>query len=286
MDLIFQNWPLILALLAVGGLAGLTAGLFGIGGGAVMVPALRYAFSELGVPEAIVMHCAVATSAAVIILNALRSTRAHHAKGAVDMSLVWPKQNGQSKWWQSFGLWIGAGSFFAAIWIAPRLSGEVLMLLFAAIAILVAAQFIFGKPSFVFRQTVPRGPAPIIAGGSVGVLSSLMGIGGGSLSVPLLTLCGVPIHRAIGTAAAFGLFIAVPATLGFIVSGWGIAGRPFGSLGYVNGLGFALITAAAWPMVPLGATLAHKLDAVLLRRIFGISLALIALDMARKAGVF
>lgn len=281
-DQILQNWPLILALLAVGGVAGLTAGLFGIGGGAVMVPALYYAFSELGIPDDIVMHCAVATSAAVIILNALRSTRAHHAKDAVDMSLVWPK----SRWWQSYGLWIGVGAFVAAIWIAPRLSSDVLTRLFAGIALLVSLQFIFGKPSFVFRNTVPRGPAPLLAGGSVGILSSLMGIGGGSLSVPLLTLCGVPIHRAIGTAAAFGLFIAVPATLGFIISGWGIAGRPFGSLGYVNGLGFALITVAAWPMVPFGARLAHRLDATLLRRIFGICLALVALNMARKTGLF
>ena len=282
MDQILQNWPLILALLAVGGVAGLTAGLFGIGGGAVMVPALYYAFSELGVPDDIVMHCAVATSAAVIILNALRSTRAHHAKDAVDMSLVWPK----SKVWQSYGLWIGLGAFAAAIWIAPRLSSDVLTRLFAGIALIVSLQFIFGKPSFVFRSSVPRGPAPVIAGGSVGILSSLMGIGGGSLSVPLLTLCGVPIHRAIGTAAAFGLFIAVPATAGFILSGWGIADRPFGSLGYVNGLGFALITIAAWPMVPFGARLAHRLDATLLRRIFGICLALVAMNMARKTGLF
>ena len=282
MDQILQNWQLIITLLAVGGVAGLTAGMFGIGGGAVMVPALFYAFSELGVPADIVMHCSVATSAAVIILNAFRSTRAHHVKGAVNMSLIWPK----SKWWQSYGLWIGVGAFAAAIWIAPRLSGDVLTRLFAVITIFVSLQFIFGKPSFVFRETVPRGPAPVIAGGSVGVLSSLMGIGGGSLSVPLLTLCGVPIHRAIGTAAAFGLFIAAPATLGFILSGWGITCRPFGSLGYVNGLGFALISVAAWPMVPFGAKLAHKLDATLLRRIFGIILVLVAFNMARKTGLF
>jgi len=282
MDFILQNWLPILALLAVGGIAGLTAGLFGIGGGAVMVPALYYAFSALGVVEEIVMHCAVATSAAVIILNAFRSTRAHHAKDAVDMSLVWP----WPKWWQSYGVWIGVGAFAAAIWIAPRLSGDVLTRLFAVIALFVSLQFIFGKPSFVLRQNVPRGPAPILAGGGVGILSSLMGIGGGSLSVPLLTLCGIPIHRAIGTAAAFGLFIAVPATIGFVLSGWGVGGRPFGSLGYVNGLGFSLITLSAWPMVPLGAKLGHKMDATVLRRIFGVCLALVAINMARKTGLF
>jgi len=282
MDLLAQHWPLLLALLAVGAISGLTAGLFGIGGGAVMVPALFYAFGQLGVPENILMHCAVATSAAVIILNASRSTRAHHQRGAVDHHLVWP----WPKLWKSYGLWIGVGAFIAAIWIAPKLSSAVLTGIFAVIAFIVALQFIFGRPSFVLRETVPGGAAPVIAGGSVGVLSSLMGIGGGSLSVPLLSLCGLPIHRAIGTAAAFGLFIAIPATLGFVISGWGMAGRPFGSLGYVNGLGFALITMVAWPMVPFGAKLAHKMDATKLRRIFGICLALVAVNMARKVGVF
>lgn len=271
-----------MALLLVGCVSGLTSGLFGIGGGAVMVPALFYAFSELGVPEAVVMHCAVATSAAVIILNATRSTRAHHARGAVEMSLVWPGR----AWWQSYALWIGVGAFVAAVWIAPKLSSAMLTRIFAAIALLVALQFIFGRPSFTLRKTVPKGPAPLLAGGGVGILSSLMGIGGGSLSVPLLAICGTPIHRAIGTAAAFGLLIAVPATIGFIVSGWAVVGRPFGSLGYVNLLGFALITVAAWPFVPLGAKLAHRLDATFLRRIFGICLALVALNMARKTGLF
>lgn len=282
MDLIAQNWVLILSLLAVGGLAGLTAGLLGIGGGAVMVPALFYAFSEVGVHPDLVMHCAIATSVAVIILNAYRSTRLHHAKGAVDMSLVWP----YPKVWQSYGLWIGVGAFFAAIWLAPKLSSAVLTYIFAAVAVLVSLQFIFGKPSFVFRQTVPQGPAPTMIGGGIGMLSSLMGIGGGNVAVPFLTLCGVPIHRAVGTSAAFGLFVAIPATLGFIFSGWSVPGRPFGSLGYVNGLGFALITIAAWPMVPLGAKLAHRMDAKLLRRVFGICLALVAVNMARETGLF
>ena len=282
MDLLLQNWSLILALLAVGGIAGLTAGLFGIGGGAVMVPALYYALLELGVSEDIVIHCSVATSAAVIIFNATRSVGVHHAKGAVDMSLVWPRPN----WWQSYGLWIGVGAFVAAIWIAPRLSGDALTRVFVVVMSLVALQLIFGKPGFKLRDSVPRGPAPVVIGGSVGMFSSLLGVGGGTLSAPFLALCGTPMHRAIGTAAAFGLFIAVPATLGFIVSGWSVPNRPYGSLGYVNVLGFALITIAAWPVVPLGARLAHRLDAALLRRIFGICLALVAFNMMRKTGLF
>jgi uncharacterized membrane protein YfcA len=273
--------PLIALLVAVGALAGFTAGLFGIGGGAVMVPALFFAFSSLGVAPDIVMHCAIATSASVIIVNGYRSTRSHLARGSVDMDLLWPQQI-----WRSYGLWIGVGSFIGAWWLAPKLGSDLLTLIFACVAFIVAAQFIFGRPNFQFRDSVPGGFAPPLVGGSVGALSAIMGIGGGSFSVPLLTLCGVPVHRAVGTAAGFGLAIAVPATFGFVLSGWAVPGRPVLSMGYVNLVGFALIVASAWFMVPLGTAMAHRLKAVPLRRIFGICLALVALNMARKVGLF
>lgn len=273
--------PLIALLIAVGALAGFTAGLFGIGGGAVMVPALFFAFTSLGVEPDIVMHCAIATSASVIIVNGYRSTRSHLARGSVDMDLLWPRQI-----WRSYGLWIGVGSFIGAWWLAPKLGSDLLTLIFACVAFIVAAQFVFGRPNFQFRDNVPGGFAPPLVGGSVGALSAIMGIGGGSFSVPLLTLCGVPVHRAVGTAAGFGLAIAVPATLGFVLSGWAVPGRPIFSVGYVNLVGFALIVASAWFMVPLGTAMAHRLKAVPLRRIFGICLALVALNMARKVGLF
>ncbi len=273
--------PLVGLLLAVGGVAGLSAGLFGIGGGAVMVPALFFAFTSLGVAPEVVMHCAVATSASVIIVNGFRSVRGHLARDSVDMDLLWPRAV-----WRSYALWIGVGSFIGAWWLAPKLASDTLTLIFAAVASIVALQFILGRPDFTVRQTVPGGVAPPVVGGSVGALSAIMGIGGGSISVPLLTLCGVPVHRAVGTAAGFGLAIAVPATLGFVLSGWGVEGRPSGSVGYVNLVGFAVIVASAWFAVPLGTALAHKLEAVPLRRIFGIALALVALNMAREAGLF
>lgn len=273
--------PLIALLIAVGALAGFTAGLFGVGGGAVMVPALFFAFASLGVAPEILMHCAIATSASVIIVNGYRSTRSHLARNSVDMDLLWPAQI-----WRSYGLWIGIGSFIGAWWLAPKLGSDRLTLIFACVAFIVAAQFIFGRPNFQFRDSVPGGFAPPLVGGSVGALSAIMGIGGGSFSVPLLTLCGVPVHRAVGTAAGFGLAIAVPATLGFVLSGWGVPGRPAFSVGYVNLVGFALIVASAWFMVPLGTAMAHRLKAVPLRRIFGICLALVALNMARKVGLF
>ena len=270
--------PLILTLCVVGAAAGLSAGLFGIGGGSVMVPVLFYAFMSLGVPADVVMHCAVATSSSVIIVNAMRSVKSHHSHGAVDWDLLWPKNP-----LLSYALWIGVGAFLGAIWLAPRLSGQSLILIFAVVAVLVALKFIFGQPDWKLRDSVPGGPARPIMGGGVGALSAIMGIGGGSLTVPLMNMCGVPIHRAIGTASGFGLAIALPATVGFIVSGWGAAGRPAFSLGYVNVLGFAIIALVAFLTIPLGAKLAHKLSQRKLKVIFGICLLLVAANMARKA---
>jgi len=128
----------MLTLSAVGAIAGLTSGLFGIGGGSVMVPVLFYAFMSLGVPTEVVMHCAVATSSSVIIVNAIRSVRSHHSHGAVDWDLLWPKNP-----LLSYALWIGVGAFLGAIWLAPRLSGQALILIFAGVATLVALKFIF-----------------------------------------------------------------------------------------------------------------------------------------------
>jgi uncharacterized membrane protein YfcA len=158
-----------------------------------------------------------------------------------------------------------------------------LTILFGVIALLVALQFIFGRPDFILRQSVPGGIAPPVIGSSVGGLSALMGIGGGSLSVPLLSLCNVPIHRAIGTASGFGLAIALPATAGFIVSGWDVAARPAFSLGYVNIAGFIIIAGVSSLFVPLGVKGAHALDAKSLKRIFGICLMLVAANMIRES---
>jgi len=273
-----QYLPLILTLLAVGGIAGLSAGLFGIGGGAVMVPALYFAFDALGVSQDVVMHSAVATSSAIIIVNAVRSTRSHDKHGAVDWDLLWPKNP-----LLSYALWIGIGAFIAAIWFAPKMSGQALTLLFAIVAGIISLQFIFGRPDWKLRETVPGGIIRPLVGGTVGVLSSLMGIGGGSLTVPLMSICGVPIHRAVATASGFGFAIALPATIGFILSGWGVAGRPAFSLGYVNVLGFALVASIAFLTIPLGAKLAHSMSQRKLKFIFGICLLLVAANMARKA---
>jgi len=272
-----QTIYLILALMAVGAAAGFSAGLFGIGGGAIIVSALYYTFSALGFPNDIIMHAAVATSSATIIVTSLRSASGHHKHGAVDWGLIWPKN-----WVFSWGVWIGIGSLFAAGILAKYLSGNMLTLIFGGMASLIALQLIFGRPDWRLADKVPvNGVTPPI-GFTLGALCSLMGIGFGSFGVTFMVLCGKRIHRAIGTAAALGIFISIPATIGFIISGQGVAGRPPFSLGYVNLLGFALIASISFLFIPFGVRTAHKMPQDKLRMAFGICLLLVALNMLRK----
>lgn len=277
MEILAAYGPMITALAIAGAIAGFGAGLFGIGGGAVMVPALYYTFLFLGYDASTVTHMAVATSAAVIIINALRAVRSHDKLGHVDWGLLWPKNP-----LKSYALWIGLGAFIASLMIAPRLSGRSLTLLFAALAGLISLQFIFGRPNWRLRETIPGGAAPPFVGGSVGVLSALIGIGGGSLTVPLMSICGMKIHRAIGTASGFGFAIALPATAGYVISGWAAPLRAPASLGYVNIPGFIFMTLTAFLTIPMGAKLAGRLPQDRLKRIFGLCLLLVAINMARK----
>lgn len=269
---------MLIVLSVTGALAGLGSGLFGIGGGAIIVPALYFAYSYLGFDPSTLTHTAVATSAAVIIVNSFRSVRAHNKLGNVDWELLWP-----SPPWNSYALWIGVGAFVASVYIAPKLSGQALTMIFGGLALLISLQFIFGRPSWHLRSDVPGGAARPTVGTTVGVLSALIGIGGGSLTVPLQALCAVPIHRAIGTASGFGLAIGVPATIGYVISGWGVPDRAPFTLGYVNIPSFVLLTLAAFFCVPLGAKLANSLPQATLKRIFGICLFFVALNMARKS---
>ncbi len=265
-------------LLVTGVVTGYAAGLFGIGGGSIMVPVLYFVFSFLGVPNDILMHCAVATSSAVIIVGSIRSVKTHHQHGAVDWALLWPGNP-----LKSWGLWIGAGALFAAWYLGKILSGNQLSVIFGVVAFVISLQFIFGRPNWKLRDSVPGGIALPIGGGGIGMISSLMGIGGGALSVSLMMMCAVPIKRAIATASGIGAFISVPATIGWIISGWGVAGRPEFSAGYVNLLGFVFIALSLIFVVPYGARATHKMDQAKLRRVFGIFLLLVAINMIRKA---
>ncbi len=261
------------AMLATGCVAGVLAGLFGIGGGIVIVPVLELTLGFLGVDAAIRMHIAVATSLATIIPTSLASARAHNKRGAVDFSIV--------KRWAIFVL---AGALFGA-WIAAQVHSRVLAFLFASIALLVAAKMLLLPESRNLTDDVPRGPLVPIIPAAIGCLSSMMGIGGGTFSVMTLTMFNQPIHRAIGTAALLGLVISLPGTIGFIAAGWFDPRIPSGSLGYVNVIGFALIAPATVLTAPLGARIAHAFSEKKLSMLFGAFLIIAAVRLFYRAWV-
>ena len=261
------------AMLATGCVAGVLAGLFGIGGGIVIVPVLELTLGFLGVDAAIRMHIAVATSLATIVPTSLASARAHNKRGAVDFSIV--------KRWAIFVL---AGALFGA-WIAAQVHSRVLAFLFASIALLVAAKMLLLPESRNLTDDVPRGPLVPIIPAAIGCLSSMMGIGGGTFSVMTLTMFNQPIHRAIGTAALLGLVISLPGTIGFIAAGWFDPRIPSGSLGYVNVIGFALIAPATVLTAPLGARIAHAFSEKKLSMLFGTFLIIAAVRLFYRAWV-
>ena len=261
------------AMLATGCVAGVMAGLFGIGGGIVIVPVLELTLGFLGVDPAIRMHVAVATSLATIIPTSLSSARAHHKRNSVDFDIV--------KRWAIFVL-LGA---LAGAWIAAQVHSRVLAIVFATLALLIAIKMLLMPNSRNLTEDVPRGPLVPIIPTAIGCLSSMMGIGGGTFSVMTLTLFNQPIHRAIGTAALFGLIISLPGTLGFIVTGWTDARVPPGSLGYVSLIGFALIAPATVLTAPIGARIAHSFSEKKLSMLFGAFLVIAAARMFYRAFV-
>ena len=256
-----EQWLVLgIAMLATGAVAGILAGLFGIGGGIVIVPVLETALGLVGVDPAIRMHIAVGTSLATIIPTSISSARAHHARGAVDVGIV--------RRWAVFVL---VGALLGA-WIAAQVHSRVLALVFATLAFLVAVKMLFFPRSRNLTEAVPRGPFVPVIPTSIGCFSSMMGIGGGTFSVMTLTLFNVPIHRAVGTAALFGLVISLPGMIGFAVAGWGNPALPPGSIGFVSLLGLICIAPATVLTAPLGARIAHSFSAERLNMLFGLFL--------------
>lgn len=258
---------LVIAMLGAGVAAGVIAGLLGVGGGIVVVPVLEWVFELLGVPADVRMHAAVGTSLAVIIPTSIASARAHHQRGAVDVPLA--------KRWTPF-IVIGAA---IGIFIASRVGGSVLTGIFGLVALLVAIKMVLPLDQLTLATEVPRSVATAIIPTTIGTISTMMGIGGGSMSVPALTLMSEPIHRAIGTSALFGLVISIPGAIGFVYAGWGNELLPAGSLGFVNLIGFALIAPTTVFAAPLGARLAHALSRRHLSLMFGMFLLLISVRM-------
>jgi uncharacterized membrane protein YfcA len=261
----------LLALAAAGLFAGFVGGLFGLGGGVVMVPALFAVFSALGVDDAVRMHVAIATSLSTIVSTAWRSLATHAKAGAVDFAIL-----------RSWGPWITLGALLGAA-IAGSADTNVLLIVFGAGLFVSAAQMGFGRPDWRLFHELPRGVFGASIAAGIGVLSAMMGIGGGTFGVPVMTLSGVPIHRAVATASGFGAAIALPAALGYIVAGWGREGLPPWSLGFVSIPGFIILGVLTAITAPIGARLAHRLPQLALKRAFAALLALIALNMLREA---
>ncbi|MGE4527530.1 MAG: sulfite exporter TauE/SafE family protein [Rhodospirillaceae bacterium] len=249
--------PFALALLATGAIAGTLAGVLGVGGGIVIVPVLYLLFPLLGIDPEVQMHLAVGTSLATIIPTSIMSARTHNKKGGLDWDLLKSLAPG-------IVIGVIAGSVFGG-----RARGSTLTLIFAVIALLVAAHMAFKREGWTLRDALPAGPRfRIPLGCFIGGFSVMMGIGGGTLSVPILSSFAVPIRRAVGTASAIGLIIGLPGTVGYIVSGLGDPHLPPFSIGYANLLGFALIVPTTMLTAPIGARIAHAIDPVLLRKAF------------------
>lgn len=254
-------------LLAAGAVAGITAGLLGVGGGIVIVPVLWHMFTALGIDEAVRMHVAVGTSLATIIATSVSSVRSHHKRGAVDFALL-----------KSWGPWIFIGVLIGTV-LAGHVRGPVLSSVFATVALVVSLHMGFGKPEWRLAPELPKGVGRSLLATVIGGISAMMGIGGGTLSVPILSLFGYPIHRAVGTAAAIGFIIGIPGAIGFVYSGWNVAGLPPFSLGYISLIGFALIFPTSTLLAPYGARLAHRINTRNLKRVFAVFLGFTALRM-------
>lgn len=258
---------LALSLLLTGVIAGLMAGLLGVGGGIVIVPVLYHLFTFLGIDESVRMHVAVGTSLATIIPTSIISARSHFNRGSLDAALL-------KKLIPGVLVGVLVGSVISGV-----VHGQVLTAVFAVIALLVALNMAFKKDGFSVRDG-PPGPAGCgVLGVFIGGLSTLMGIGGGTLSVPALSAMRVAMLTAVGTGAAIGVVISIPGALAFVINGLGVENRPPLSLGYVNLIGLALIVPATMLMAPHGARLAHAIDARRLKQLFALFLLLTSLRM-------
>ena len=256
---------LAVSLVAAGALTGLLAGVFGVGGGAVIVPILYEVFRVIGVADEVRMPLAVGTSLAVIIPTSIRSFNAHRAKGMVDMSIL-------KVWALPVVVGVLVGS-----WIARYAPADLFKIVFVVIALISAIRLLFAADRWKFGQDMPGKPLMIVYGWVIGVLSALMGIGGGQLSSLFMTFYGRPIHQAVATSSGLGVIISIPGALGFVYAGWPkMANLPPLSLGYVSLIGFILFIPTSIWTAPMGARLAHRLSKRRLEVVFGLFLLIVA----------
>ena len=256
---------LALLLVAVGVLSGFLAGLFGVGGGAILVPVFYECFRLAGVPLEVRMPLCIGTSLAIIIPTAVRSYRAHFARGAVDMETL-------KQWWLPVLIGVIAGSVIARY--APE---RLFRIVFVMLAWSAAARLLLGRETWKFGDDLPRGPLMKIYGFLVGIFSTLMGIGGGLLSNLFMTFHGRPIHQAVATSSALAVLISIPGALGYIYAGWPVAARfpdvvalqwPF-AIGYISLIGAVLVMPTGLLTAPLGVKVAHAMSKRALEMAYG-----------------
>ncbi len=259
-------WPLLL-FPAIGIVSGLLAGLFGVGGGLVIVPTLTLVFSvfDLGIPGDSRMHYAIGSSLAVIVFTAVSSARAHHARGSVAWGAFLRLVPG-----------IVAGGLLGAL-IADAMANRTLQATFGGFLIAIAAYFMLGYSAPEGRK-LPSRPITLLAGVVIGAVSALAGIGGGVMAVPFLVWTGTPLRRAVGTAAACTLPVALAGALGFAYAGWDEPG-PGGSTGYIYWPAVLGISIASMVLAPVGAWLAHTLPVARLRQAFAVLLVAVGWKM-------
>jgi uncharacterized membrane protein YfcA len=265
-----MDWSLVLILLLMGAGGGFAAGLLGVGGGMVLVPFVTMIFTAKGFAPTAVVHMAIATSLATIMFTSLSSVRAHHAHGAVRWPIVWLLAPGIV-----LGSWIGP-------WIGKQLNTSALALVFGLFVAFSATQMILNRKPAPGRE-LPKPPGMFGAGLIIGMVAGLVGAGGGFLSVPFMSWCNVKMHNAVATSAALGFPIALAGTLSNVYFGWGEAGLPPYSLGYIYVPALLVIAAASVLMAPFGARAAHRMPVVKLKRIFAIILYALASYMLWKA---
>lgn len=269
MGLILEQWPLLVAMVGVGAVAGVIGGLLGVGGGIVLVPAFFFTFDALGYHGAQVMQVCVATSLATIVITSARSVSGHAKRGAVDWEVL-----------RSWAPWMVAASV-AGVFVAARVPSTALQAVFGLLAGLAGLWMAFGRAHWRLAAAPPRGALRAAIAMVTGFSSTLMGIGGGTFGVPLMTLFNLPMHRAVGTASGFGVLVAVPAVAGFLLVK--VADAPPWTVGAVNVPIFLLVVGSTLVTTPLGVRLAHRMNARPLRRVFALFLTLVAVNMLRKA---
>ena len=256
---------LAVLLVAVGALSGFLAGVFGIGGGAILVPVFYECFRLAGVPIEVRMPLCVGTSLAIIIPTSIRSYRAHHARGAVDTAVL-------RVWWLPVLVGVVAGSVIARY--APE---RLFKIVFVTVAWFAAARLLLARESWKLGDELPQGPLMRVYGCFVGLLATLMGVGGGLFANLVMTFYGRPIHQGVATSSALAVLVSIPGALGYVYAGWPVAAHypdvlalqsPF-AIGYVSLIGAVLVMPTSLLTAPLGVRVAHAMSKTALERAYG-----------------